>query len=45
MYESLPGGRELVGFESVTDWSDLESAVVARGYDRGDVLHLPELDE
>jgi hypothetical protein len=45
VYQSIPGGRELVGCEDVTDWSKLESAVVARGYDRGDVLHLPELDE
>ena len=32
-------------FEEVTDWSALGDAVVARGHSRGDVLHLPELDD
>ena len=45
VYESIPGGRELIGFEDVADWSGLEDTVVARGHDRGDVLHLPELDK
>ena len=45
VYETRALGKELVGFESVTDWDQLGEAVVARGYSRGDVLHLPELDE
>ncbi len=45
MYESRDVGRELVGFEEVTDWDLLGDAVAARGYSRGDMLHLPEPDE
>jgi len=45
VYERREVGKELVGFEDVTNWDELGEAVVARGYSRGDVLHLPELDE
>ena len=45
VYESRDVGRELVGFEDVTDWDALGDAVAARGHGRGDVLHLPELDD
>jgi hypothetical protein len=45
IYERREVGKELVGFEDVTNWDELGEAVVARGHSRGDVLHLPELDE
>jgi hypothetical protein len=45
VYEPTPAGKELIGYESVTDWSQLGDAVATRGHDRGDALHLPVLDE
>ena len=45
VYECEPRARELVGLEDVTDWNALGDAVAARGHGRGDVLHLPELDD
>jgi hypothetical protein len=44
VYEQRELGRELVGFEDVTSWSDLTDAVAAKGHSRGDALHLPVLD-
>jgi hypothetical protein len=44
VYEQREVGRELIGFENVTDWGELGDAVAARGHSRGDALHLPELD-
>jgi hypothetical protein len=37
-------GKELVGFEIVTDWDALADALAAKGHDWGVVFHLPELD-
>lgn len=37
-------GRELVGFEDVTDWDALQRALAARGHARGAIYHLPVLD-
>jgi hypothetical protein len=47
VYESSPDGvgRELVGFEDVTDWSAVRSALQARGHGVGAVYHLPVLDD
>lgn len=45
VYESRPVGRELVGFEDVTDWEDVRSALAARGVGVGAVHHLPVLDD
>lgn len=46
VYESRPEevGRELVGFEEVTDWSGIRSALAARGIGVGAIHHKPELD-
>jgi len=44
VYEGRGLGRELVGFEDVTDWDDVADALAARGHARGHVYHLPELD-
>jgi len=44
VYEQRDLGRELIGFEDVTSWSDLTDAVVAKGHDRGSAIHLPILD-
>lgn len=41
MYEQRAVGRELVGFESISDWGALGDAVAARGHSRGSALHLP----
>jgi|APHM01.1.fsa_nt_gi hypothetical protein len=45
VYEQRDPGRELVDFESVENGDRLADALAARGLDRGDALHLPELDE
>lgn len=44
VYERQEVGRELVGVEGVTNWTQLADAVAARGHGRGDALHLPILD-
>jgi len=44
VYEARTLGRELVGFEEVTNWDNLADALAARGHARGHVYHLPELD-
>lgn len=44
VYESRALGRELIGFESVTDWDDLQDGLAARGHDRGAIYALSELD-
>lgn len=44
VYEPHDFGRELVGFEDVSNWEQLADAVAARGHGRGDALHLPILD-
>lgn len=43
VYEELTLGRELVGFEDVTDWDDVQDALAERGHSRGAVYHKPEL--
>ena len=45
VFESRELGKELVGFEQVTEWDGVRSALVARGHDVGAIHHLPELDE
>lgn len=47
VYESRPDevGRELIGFEEVTEWDGVRSALVARGVGVGAIHHLPVLDE
>ena len=47
VYESRPEevGRELIGFEDVTDWGGVRSALVARGVGVGAVYHLDVLDD
>lgn len=46
VYENLVGevGRELVGFEDVTDWSAVRSALQVRGHGVGAAHHLPILN-
>lgn len=44
VYDSRGTGRELVGFENVTEWSALRSSLAARGHSVGAIHHLPELD-
>lgn len=44
VYETRELGRELIGFEDVTDWDDVADALGARGHGRGHIYHLPELD-
>lgn len=44
VYEPRGLGRELVGFEDVTDPAALADGLAARGHGRGAVYHLPELD-
>ena len=36
-------GRELIGFEDVTDWSELRTALAARGIGVGAIGHLREI--
>jgi len=43
VYEDRAIGRELVGFEDVTDYDDLEDELATRGYERGAIYHLPTL--
>jgi len=45
VYEARTVGRELVGFQDVTDYDDLADALAARGHDRGAIYHLPELED
>ena len=45
VYEAREVGRELIGFEDVTDWSGIRSALTARGVGVGAIHHKPELDE
>jgi hypothetical protein len=47
VYESHPEevGRELIGFEEVTNWSELRSALTARGIGVGAIHHKPVLDD
>jgi len=45
VYESRALGRELIGFEDVTDWDDLADAIAERGHGRDAIHHLPELDQ
>ena len=47
VYESHPEevGRELIGFEEVTSWSELRSALAARGIGVGAIHHKPVLDD
>lgn len=45
VYEDRDVGRELVGFEDVEDWTELRSALAARGHEVGSIHHLPELDD
>lgn len=44
VYETRETGRELVGFEDVTDWDALRSGLAARGHAVGAVHHKPVLD-
>jgi len=44
VYETRPVGRELIGFEDVTDWEDVAEALAVRGHARGAIHHLPEFD-
>jgi hypothetical protein len=44
VYETRAIGKELVGFEAVSDWDEVADALAARGLARGHVCHLPELD-
>lgn len=44
VYEPRRLGRELVGFEDVTDWDALADGLAARGLGRGAIHYLPELD-
>lgn len=47
VYESAADGvgRELVGFEDVTNWAAVRSALQARGHGVGAAHHLPVLDK
>ena len=45
VYEARDLGRELVGFEDVTSFTELRDALAARGHGVGAVYHLPVLDE
>jgi len=47
VYESHPEkvGRELIGFEDVTDWDGVRSALSARGIGVGAIHHKPVLGE
>lgn len=47
VYESAADGvgRELVGFEDVTDWAALRSALQVRGHGVGAAYHLPVFDD
>jgi hypothetical protein len=43
VYEPRAVGRELIGFEDVTNWDGVRSALEARGLGVGAVGHLPEV--
>jgi hypothetical protein len=45
VYERRAVGKELVGFEGVTDWENVADALRARGHGTGAIHQLPELDE
>jgi len=45
VFESRELGKELVGFEQVTEWDGVRSALVARGHDVGAIHHLPVFDK
>ena len=45
VFEERGGGKELVGFEEVTNWDGIRSALIARGIGVGAIHHKPELDE
>ena len=47
VYESHPEevGRELIGFEDVTNWGELRSALAARGIGVGAIHHKPVMDD
>lgn len=45
VYEARALGKELVGFEDVTDHADLADALAARGLDRNHIYRLPKLDQ
>ena len=45
VYEAREVGRELIGFEDVTDWSGIRSALAARGIGFGAIHHKPVLDD
>jgi len=47
VYESPPDGigRELVGFEDITDWAAVRSALQVRGHGVGAAHHLPVLND
>lgn len=44
VYERRDLGKELVGFEDVDDWSDIRSALAARGHGVGAIHQKPVLD-
>lgn len=44
VYEAREVGRELIGFEDVTSWDGVRSALQARGIGVGAIHHKPELD-
>jgi hypothetical protein len=44
VYEHRGTGRDLVAFEDVESWSDLRTALAARGHNAGAIHHLEELD-
>lgn len=45
VFESRELGKELVGFEQVTEWDGVRSALEARGIGVGAIHHLPVFDE
>jgi hypothetical protein len=45
VFERRDLGKELVGFESVSDWDGVRSALSARGIGVGAIHHLPVLDD
>ena len=44
VFESRELGKELVGFEEVTDWDGVRSALATRGIGVGAIHHLPVFD-
>lgn len=45
VFEPRELGKELVGFEEVTDWDDVADALRARGLDHGAIYNLPVFDD